>query len=255
MASKKSKKMPPIMDVSNEGQLAALEELRKKHIIILVNVYADWCGHCHTYKPMLEEFAQIPGRKMPIARINEKVLAKSPAAKAKLKGFPTNVLLGRDGSFAEFNDEEGEPTHAVPNMRDKKAMKVLLLSDPSKLTENKGVGSPKLSEKTYSNDSTPTPTERAENLLVESGKKAVKNKDLPIRTMERPMRPKSEEDTAKEAAAPYVHSPLLKNGSLFKSLEQILKEEEGAAAPTKGGGIGKKTRVNRRKNRTTAKRR
>jgi thiol-disulfide isomerase/thioredoxin len=231
----KKKKGTNILDVNADEHLPALDTLRKKHAIIFVNVYADWCGHCHTYKPMLEEFANIPGRKMPMVRINEKVLAKTAAAAAKLKGFPSNVLMGRDGSFAEFKDEEGELTHAVPNMRDKNAMRVLLLSDPAKLTKN-----------TYSNDGTPEPTKNAENLLVASGKRAYKNRNTPVENMERPIHPNMNADTAVEPPV-YTHTPLAKNGSLFRSLEQLLKEDD--APPP----VGKKTRVNRRRRRTTLK--
>jgi len=231
------KKGPVILDVSADEHLPALDEILKNNTIIFVNVYADWCGHCHTYKPMLEEFAKIPGRKLPMVRINEKVLAKTAAAKAKLKGFPSNILMGRDGSFAEFQDEEGEPTHAVPNMRDKKAMRTLLLSDPTKLTKN-----------TYSNDDTPQPTKGAKNLLVESGKKAYKNRNTPVENMERPTPPNMNADTAVEAPT-YTHAPLAKNGSLFQTLQKLLKEDDEAPPP-----VGKKTRVNRRNHRrTTAK--
>lgn len=183
---------------------------------------------------MLDEFANIPGRKVPIVRINEKVLAKTAAAKAKLKGFPSNILMGRDGSFAEFKDEEGEPTHAVPNMRDKKAMRVLLLSDPAKLTKN-----------TYSNDETPQPTNNAENLLTASGKTAYKNRNAPVENMERPTPPNMNADTAVEAPA-YTHAPLAKNGSLFRTLEKLLKEDDEVPPP-----VGKKTRANRRNRRRT----
>lgn len=230
----KKKKAPAILDVNADEHLPALDELRKKHVIIFVNIYADWCGHCHTYKPMLDEFANIPGRKVPIVRINEKVLAKTAAAKAKLKGFPSNILMGRDGSFAEFKDEEGEPTHAVPNMRDKKAMRVLLLSDPAKLTKN-----------TYSNDETPQPTNNAENLLTASGKTAYKNRNAPVENMERPTPPNMNADTAVEAPA-YTHAPLAKNGSLFRTLEKLLKEDDEVPPP-----VGKKTRANRRNRRRT----
>ena len=236
-AKKKKGLASPMLDVSTDEHLPALDDLRKKHVLIFVNVYADWCGHCHTYKPMLEEFASIPGRKVPIVRINEKVLAKTAAAGAKLKGFPSNILMGRDGSFAEFKDEEGEPTHAVPNMRDKKAMRTLLLSDPAKLTKN-----------TYSNDGTPEPTKDAENLLAASGKRAYKNRNAPVENMERPSPPNMNADTAVEAPATYTHTPLARNGSLYRSLEQLLKEDEAEPPP-----VGKKTRVNRRRRRTTLK--
>jgi thiol-disulfide isomerase/thioredoxin len=236
MPSKKKGAAPPILDVSADEHLPALDELIKNNTIVFVNVYADWCGHCHTYKPMLEEFAKIPGRKLPMARINEKVLAKTAAANAKLKGFPSNILMGRDGSFAEFKDEEGEATHAVPNMRDKKAMRTLLVSDPSKLTKN-----------TYSNDDTPEPTMAAEKLLKESGKKAYKNRNAPVENMERPTPPNMNADTVE--APPYTHTPLAKNGSLFQTLQKLLKEDDEAPP-----AVGKKTRVNRHnRRRTTAK--
>jgi len=233
-------KKQPMLDVKSDADIPALDELRKKHIIVFVNVYADWCGHCHTYKPMLEEFSKIPGRKFPMVRINEKVLAKTPAANAKLKGFPSNIIMGNDGSFAEFKDEEGQLTHAVPNMRDKKAMRVLLLSDPSKLTKN-----------TYSNDSTPQPTKTAENLLAASGKRVYKNKNTPVENMDKPVRPNMEADT-NTGKGTYVHKPLSKNGSLYKTLESLL-QEDGAEVPAAAAPPRATSRRARRKLRKTAK--
>ena len=65
--------------------------------------------------------------------------------------------------------------------------------------------------------------------------------------MERPTPPNMNADTAVEAPT-YTHAPLAKNGSLFQTLQKLLKEEE--APPP----VGKKTRVNRRNHRrTTAK--
>ena len=98
----------------------------------LVLIYADWCGHCQTFKPLWEDYKKIPGRTVPMASVNERMLSKTPFKAAKLDGYPSTVVYsGKDGSFGSFTNEQGEETHAVPNSRDKMVMTKLLRARPS----------------------------------------------------------------------------------------------------------------------------
>jgi thiol-disulfide isomerase/thioredoxin len=163
------------IDVNTEADIGKLMDLLKKHPVVVVMIHADWCGHCQTFKPMWEDYKKIPGRTVPMASINEKMLAKTKFKDAKIDGFPSTVVYsGKDGSFGSFKNEQGEETNSIPNIRDKQAMTTLLKAKPSMLRR---VNSN--SPDSESAQSTP----EAEALLEESGKRAIKNKDTPINNL------------------------------------------------------------------------
>lgn len=175
------------LDVSTEEHLDSLQELVSSQPIVLVFIYADWCGHCHTFKPQWEKYKAISGRQVPMASINEKVLAKTPLKSVKLDGYPSNVLYsGIDDSFGSFTNENGEETHAIPNARDEHLMRKLLLADPAMLK--------RMGKGTMDSESLHR-TPEAEILLEESGKKAIKEKDSPIADMNDPTPPNTSADT------------------------------------------------------------
>lgn len=157
------------MDVAMEEDLPRLDELLKKNMVVVALIHADWCGHCQTFKPLWEDYKNIPGRNVPMVSINEKILSRTPFKAAKINGFPSTVVYsGKDGTFGNFRSETGEDTNSVPNIRDKDVMIKILQTKPP-VTEELGQESESLH-----------PTRRAEFLLEKSGKKAMKEKDSPI---------------------------------------------------------------------------
>lgn len=244
------------IDVTTEDHIGKLKELFAKHPVVLVFVYADWCGHCTTFKPTWEEYKKTPNRKVPIARVNETVLKQTPVADAKLDGFPSLALMGNDGKLASFKKEDGSETHAIPNMRDKKAMTMLLTTDPGKLKKvNNGNANNGNNGNNADNDPSEgksvTSTPEAENLMIKSGEKAVESKDDPVVVMPDPSPPNTSADRADNDVRPRqpIASVGGSGGSLYKSL---LRAANGvfdqAPAPSK--------RVTRRKGkglRTTKK--
>ena len=167
----RAKKAPvhETIDVNTEADLDKLSVLLKKHDVVVVLIHADWCGHCQTFKPLWEKYKKTPGRKVPMASVNEKVLAKTPFKDAKIDGFPsTLVYSGKDGSFGSFKNESGEETNSIPNIRDKEVMTKILRAKPSMLERVNEVES----ESAH-------PTPNAEALLEASGKKAMREKDIP----------------------------------------------------------------------------
>jgi len=105
-----------------------LESMLKKMNLTVVLVYADWCGHCHTYKDTVwKQLEALKNKKVGLAKLNEKALADSPLSSAKINGYPSVLVVGKDGKPAEFKDEStGEPTNAMPNARDVEMMKGLV---------------------------------------------------------------------------------------------------------------------------------
>jgi len=172
--SKRAKKVKAMasdgMDVASDQDLAKLSDLLKKHKVVVVLIHADWCGHCQTFKPLWEDYKNIPGRTVPMVSVNETMLAKTPFKDAKLDGYPsTLVYSGKDGSFGSFQNDKGEETHAIPNSRDKEVMSKLLVARASMMRAAN-------SQDSQTAHSTP----EAEMLRNESGKRAMKEKDIPM---------------------------------------------------------------------------
>lgn len=158
------------IDVATEEDLSRLDEVLKNNMVVVALIHADWCGHCQTFKPLWEDYKNIPGRNVPMVSINEKMLSKTPFKAAKINGFPSTVVYsGKDGTFGNFRTETGEDTNSVPNIRDKNVMIKILQTKPPVIEGDFGQESESLH-----------PTRRAEFLLEKSGKKAIKEKDSPI---------------------------------------------------------------------------
>lgn len=210
------------IDVTTEGHIGKLKDLFAKHPVVLVFVYADWCGHCTTFKPTWEEYKKTPNRKVPIARVNEKVLKQTPVADAKLDGFPSLALMGNDGKLASFKKEDGSETHAIPNMRDKNAMTMLLTTDPGKLKKvsNANNANNANNRDNLSEGTSAIPTAEAESLMIKSGEKAVESKDDPVVVMPDPSPPNTSVDRANNDVKPVQPIAAVggSGGSLYKSL-------------------------------------
>jgi len=103
--------------------MSKLEKMMKKMTVVLVLVYADWCPHCHTYKKEVWSKVKAVHKKhksknVGVVALNEKVLKDSPMSAAKINGYPSLLLLGKDGKLAEFKDDAGQATNALPNSKD-----------------------------------------------------------------------------------------------------------------------------------------
>jgi len=90
------------------------------------------------YKPMWQQFEQIPGRCVNMARVHHDMLEKVPTIKkAKIRGYPSVIKVEPSGAISEYVvPETGEKTNAVPFMREEGKMKELLTTPAPK---NSGV--------------------------------------------------------------------------------------------------------------------
>ena len=117
-SGKKSRKSETL-DVKSMLGVAQLEKMIKKLSVVLVFVYADWCPHCHTYRrEVWSKLKAMKKRGVGLAAVNETVFSRSPVKHAKINGYPSVLLIGKDGKLGEFKDETGSPTNALPNARD-----------------------------------------------------------------------------------------------------------------------------------------
>jgi hypothetical protein len=129
------------IDVQTLEDVSKLVEHIKNNVVTLMLVYADWCGHCGTFKKDIwEKLANLKGRKVAMAQVNEKILSQTPFSGLKINGYPTNVLVGKDMKAATMNDPEtGESTNALPNNRDMASMTKLVTANPSQVMANVSV--------------------------------------------------------------------------------------------------------------------
>jgi thiol-disulfide isomerase/thioredoxin len=110
-------------EVRTEEEAKLLEDaLKQKDGDALLLVFADWCGHCTTYKPLWKKLAAMAKAKKAdgvlTAAVHFDQVEKVPALKnAKLEGYPTVIRVKEDGSV-----------ETVPSdlMRDEAKMKALL---------------------------------------------------------------------------------------------------------------------------------
>jgi len=117
-AAKMGRLMKPI-DVRSEDKVGAFESLLGRGPLTLVLVYADWCGHCHRFRDDTWKHAmKMQNRSMNLASVRDDMLPKTSLANAKLKGYPSLMLVGDDKIPAEMKDPEnpsGEKTNALPS--------------------------------------------------------------------------------------------------------------------------------------------
>lgn len=106
--------LPPV-DITSTNQLNELDKRIKMGPVTLVLIYADWCGHCQHFKPMMEKLENLPGRSVQTARVREDVFPNSSLSSAKIDGYPTLMLVKKNGKVQSFKNKSGEVTNAIPD--------------------------------------------------------------------------------------------------------------------------------------------
>jgi hypothetical protein len=117
--------LPPV-DITSSGQLDELDKRIRSGPLTLVLVYADWCGHCQRFKPMMSKLETIPGRSVQTARIRDDVFPNSSISGEKLSGYPSLMLIDKNGNSTLFKDKEGEVSNTVPDYTDMSKMATLV---------------------------------------------------------------------------------------------------------------------------------
>jgi len=215
------------IDVTTLEDVAKLVEHIKSNVVTLMLIYADWCGHCGTFKKDIwEKLAKLKGRKVAIAQVNEKILSQTPFSGLKLDGYPTNVLVGRDMKAATMKDPEtGEPTNALPNNRDMVSMTKLVTANPSQVMANNSIEEPRSA----------TPTPESAKARREGGEEALNNlnkgeSNIPDDTSTSVPNPPDVEDDIMSSQTPAANARPARNtssavgGSLYASLLEATRE-------------------------------
>lgn len=113
------------IDVRSPAMIPALEGMIRRGPTTFILIYADWCGHCQSYKPMWEKLTRTPGRVANMAAVQETVFPSVPSiSRAKIQGYPSVIKVGPNGTIESYN-VRGETTNAIDSakMRDMESMR------------------------------------------------------------------------------------------------------------------------------------
>jgi thiol-disulfide isomerase/thioredoxin len=103
------------MDVRSKGDVSGFESLLGRGPLTIVLVYADWCGHCQTFKQnMWNEVSAMPKKNLNTASVHYDMVNNTSLKNAKIDGYPSLLLVGTDKKPATFKEESGE-TNAMPS--------------------------------------------------------------------------------------------------------------------------------------------
>jgi hypothetical protein len=131
MVAKTKKGKGSKVDVRSAADLPAFNQLFKNHPMVIVLVHADFCGHCQTYKDdVWNGLHKLSNRKAGLGSIHFDQLERTPLANAKINGYPSVLLVGKDGVPAEFSND-GETTNA---MNSEDARNKTLMENITKMT-------------------------------------------------------------------------------------------------------------------------
>lgn len=106
-------KLNPI-DVRSKSDVSAFESLLGKGPLTIVLVYADWCGHCQTFKEkMWNQVSSMPNKTLNTASVHYDMVENTSVKNAKIDGYPSLLLVGTNKQPATFKGDSGE-TNAMP---------------------------------------------------------------------------------------------------------------------------------------------
>lgn len=103
------------VDVRSKKDVEELEKNIKMGPITIVLIYADWCGHCTNFKENVWSKLTAKSHNANLASVHHDQLENTSLRDAKIKGYPSVLVVGQDGKPATFTSEgEEDVTNAMP---------------------------------------------------------------------------------------------------------------------------------------------
>ena len=99
-------RISPPVDVRSTKDIPRALNLLKKGPMTLVFIYADWCGHCHNFKPKYNNAVRAPNRNIQAIQVNDAMVSdfnsalESEIVGAKPlapEGYPEILLINTNG--------------------------------------------------------------------------------------------------------------------------------------------------------------
>lgn len=89
----------------------AIQELKE----MLLLIYSDQCGHCHTYRPFWNKLHNVKNRKLGLVSVERNMLPHTPWANVEHRGYPSVIEIDKNGV-----------AHPVEQIRDEKKMNAVV---------------------------------------------------------------------------------------------------------------------------------
>jgi hypothetical protein len=113
--TRKNRKGSHVIDVRSDGAVKLFEKALVRGPLTLVYVNAKWCGACHRFNDEVwSSLTKLKNKSVNLASVDSEYIGKTSLANVPRKFYPTLMLVGKDGKPATFEDEEGNPTNAMP---------------------------------------------------------------------------------------------------------------------------------------------
>lgn len=117
------------LDIRDETAVPAFEKMLENGPMMVVLVYADWCGHCTKYKDNVwSPLKSVKNRTMNMASVHYDQLNNTSLKNSKIDGYPSLLVVGKDKTPATFKSPTGTTTNALPKANDFTTMKNLVTS-------------------------------------------------------------------------------------------------------------------------------
>lgn len=103
-----------VLTVDSKSKIPALEKILKSGKMTIVLVFADWCPHCHTFRENIwNPMCSGPAKHNRVA-VRDDMVRESSLSNAKFNYLPSVLVVNEKGQVEEFQNQEGEPTNAMP---------------------------------------------------------------------------------------------------------------------------------------------
>ena len=111
----KKQRKGKVLHVRSNAAVNLFEKLLSKGPLTLVFVKKETCGPCHRFDDEVwQPLTKLKNKSVNLATVDSEMLGNTSLSSAPPKFYPTLMLVGKDKKPATFEDEEGNPTNAMP---------------------------------------------------------------------------------------------------------------------------------------------
>ena len=218
------------IDVRSAKDIPAFEQLILSGPLTLVYVHADFCGHCKDFSQNV--WNKVPKTNKPInaASVHYDMVDQTSLKNAKIEGYPSLLLVGKNKEPASFTNEMGTKTNAMTEPPKTPEELSQLLETPIQSPVKNANSVVKTVMNNMSRKTSIQPSVASANTpppqIMTSGEKRNVFKPVSVEALEGP--PDTLTDLV-ESQQPAKEMPRQLGGSLMDSLLQISREAAPAA--------------------------